>query len=52
LLGKRGRRQDLRHQGIRIQRDRRHQLLNLLGSLLRVGRRLRRLRRGLRVLLG
>jgi hypothetical protein len=35
LLGKRGRRQDLRHQRIRIQRNRRDQLLQLLGSLLR-----------------
>ena len=50
LLGKRGRRQDLRHKRIRIQRNRRYQLLQLLGSLLRVGRRLRGLRRGLHVL--
>jgi hypothetical protein len=36
LLGKRGRRQDLRHQRIRIQRNRGYQLLQLVESLLRV----------------
>src|SRR6266481_4819620 len=51
LLGKRGRRQDLRHKRIRIQRNRRYQLLQILRSLLRVLRRLRALRRGLRVLI-
>ena len=55
LLGKGGRRQDLRHQRIRIERDRRYQALQLLGSLLRVWRRLllrswRILGRGLRIL--
>ena len=44
LLGKRGGRQNLRHQRIRIQRNRRYQPLQLLGSLLRVGGRLRGLR--------
>ena len=57
LLGKRGCRQNLRHQRIRIQRDRRDQPLQLFGSLLRVGRRRRglrgwrSLRRGLRILI-
>jgi hypothetical protein len=38
LFGKCGRRQYLRHQRIRIQRDGRHQLLQLLRSLMRVWR--------------
>src|ERR1035438_5804041 len=55
LLGKGRRRQNLRHQRIRIQRNRRDQLLQLVGSLLGVGRRLRALlvlwrRPGLRAL--
>ena len=47
LLGEGRRRQDLGHQRVRIQRDRRDQLLQLVGSLLSVGRNLR----GLRILL-
>ena len=52
LLGKRGRCQDLRDQRIRVERNRRDQALQLLGSLLRVGGRLRALRRRGRVLHG
>ena len=48
LLGKRRRRQNLRHKRIGIQRNRRHQLLQLLRSLLGVWRRRRaRCRSGL-----
>jgi len=41
LARKRGRRQDLCHKRIRIQRNRSHQLLQLLRSLLRIRGRLR-----------
>src|SRR5882762_11407219 len=50
LFGKGGSRQDLCHEGIRIERNRSDQLLQLLGSLLRVWRALLGLRRSLRVL--
>src|SRR6266404_152108 len=52
LLRKRGRREDLRHKRIRVQRNRRYQLLQLLGSLLYVLLARRGLRRVLLVLLG
>src|SRR6266850_1700609 len=52
MLGKRRRPQDLRHKRIRIQRNRRYQLLQLLGSPLSVLLTLRRLRRVLLVLSG
>src|SRR5579863_925145 len=44
--------EDLRHQRIRVERDRRYELLQLLRRLLRVGRRLRGLRLGLCIVLG
>src|SRR6266566_4274191 len=52
MLGKRRRRQDLGHKRIRIQRNRRCQLLQLLGSLLNVLLTLRGLLRVLLVLSG
>jgi len=52
LLGKRRRSKDLRHKRIWIQRNRRYQPLQLLGSLLNVLLTLRGLRRVLLVLSG